>query len=168
MYAGNDPSNWMDPLGLYAIMRCYRCKDNPTGPMACFIVEDGLPGPVFDTNLGPNTASTNSRDPYGSMGPLPPGGYDVLPKPNGPSRDEPAPGGGLNFHRGIPSVTTPGLNPGQVQAPSGVRGGIRIHMPGTSNGCITCRNYGDVENTMNRNRDTGGMHLQIVEVSCCP
>ena len=101
------------------------------------------------------------------MGPLPPGNYDILPKPNGPSHDESDGSGGINFHRGTPSVTTPGSLPGQVRTNSGVRGGIRIHMPGTSNGCITCTNYGDIENMMNRNENTGGIHLQIIEVNCC-
>jgi hypothetical protein len=134
--------------------------------MACFIEEDGHPGDVFPTNLGPNTASQNINDPYGSMGPLPPGNYDILPKPNGPAQDE-AVMDGINFHRGIPSVTTPGLLPGQVRTSSGIRGGIRIHMPGLSTGCVTCSNYLDIETMMNRNRDSGGMHLEIVEV-CCP
>jgi RHS repeat-associated protein len=165
-YVSNTPLALTDMLGLYAMMRCYRCKDDPLGSMACFIEENGTPGPVIPTNLGPNNPSVTPGNPYGSDGPLPPGNYDILPKPTGPATDTQV-SDGVEFHKGMPSVTTPGLPPGSVRTPTGVRGGVRIHFPGRSKGCITCENYQDIEAIMNRHRDSGGMHLQIMEVNCC-
>lgn len=166
-YVANTPMTLTDPLGLFALMRCYRCKDNPAGEMTCYIEEDGgAERDLFNTNSGPNTSST-TKDQFGPMGPIPSGKYDVLPKPNGPAQDESDGGGGINFHKGIPSVTSPGLRPGQVRTSSGIRGGIRIHMRGLSNGCITSGNYLEIENIMNRNLSRGGMQLEVVEHDCC-
>jgi RHS repeat-associated protein len=159
---GNDAVNLWDLLGLAgpvnetAVLHCVRCVENPTGPMKCRFEIGGDPGPEFDANLGPNNQSETPNDPYGKNGPLPPGDYDIKPKPDGPTVNTPDGAGGIDYRKGTPSITGPGKKPGCITTPAGTnRGGLRIHQPGESNGCVTCQPADNcerpsaVENVMN-------------------
>lgn len=160
-YANNDPINFVDPLGLRALMHCSRCKEDPTGPMKCHFSVNGRAGTEFMTNLGPNGASQTKGDLYGRGGPLPPGFYNILPKPSWQ---------GAGYPAGQPSVSAAGQAAGVITTPAGTRrDGLRIHGPGLSLGCVTTplavNPYGGpsaMQNMMN----THGLDLQLDEVCC--
>jgi RHS repeat-associated protein len=162
-YVSNDPTVDFDPLGLFALMHCRRCKDNPTGELKCRFEVNEAFGEPFPANLGPNNPSETPGDPYGHNGPLPPGTFDVLPKPASQ---------GAGFPVGQPSITGPGQARGAIVTPLGThRQDLRIHGPPVSLGCITAacafNPYGGpsaVQNLMN----TYGLKLLIEEVTCCP
>jgi hypothetical protein len=144
--------------------------------MKCRYEINGGSGPEFDANLGPNDASTTPGDPYGSTGPLPPGEYDIKPKPTGPENNVYNDDGTVDFRKGTPSVTDtrPGHKPGQITTPNGTRrGGLRMHEPGHSQGCVTCsqadnganndNQRSSIENLMNTYKKP---KLKIEEVCC--
>ena len=118
---------------------------------------------------------------------MPPGEYDVIPKPNGGNNNEfgeNKPG----YRKGTPSITQPGNPAGTIITPNGTkRTVLRIHGKGLSHGCITCdegyngprvdhdgKPYKDpdtgldprskVEDLMNSY--DGGMKLKITEICC--
>ena len=172
----NDSANWIDHLGLYALMYCTRCKDGD-GSMLCTIWEwdsrdDAFAGKLptktnktENTNKGKNTepnkgtGRNGSDDPYGSMGPVPPGIYDVLPRKSK----------GGTYPPGTPSITDRGgkAEPGSITTPGGTpRTHLYIHGEGTSDGCVTCRDPNTVQDIMDDNQNRGGMNIWIVEVCC--
>jgi RHS repeat-associated protein len=177
-FVGNDGANWIDVLGLSKLkgtvwMRCLRCKNGPSkNQMTCwFEMPDGTTGRPFPANKGTNNPSQDPNDPYGFRGPIPPGEYDVLPKPSGPQENTRTPEGRIDYRRGTPAITQPGLRPGQIRRPGRTRGGLMIHASGYSEGCVTC-DPGDnstpgqnsaVENLMNSYER---MRLSITEVCC--
>ena len=172
----NDSVNWVDHLGLFAMMYCTRCKDGD-GSMLCTIWEwdsrdDAFAGKLptkthktETTNRGPNTepdkgtGRNGSDDPYGSMGPVPPGIYDVKPRKSQ----------GGNYPPGTPSITDRGgkAEPGSITTPGGTpRSHLYIHGPGRSDGCLTCKDPDEVKEIMDDNSGKGGMILWIKEVCC--
>jgi RHS repeat-associated protein len=160
LYALASPLSLIDPDGLRAVIQCGRCRGT-AGPLSCSVDEDGVPGPSFNTNMGTNDPSITPGDPYGTNGPLPPDGYDVL------NARSPA------FGRVLPSPTDTG-RAGQVVTPAGtMRSGIRIHQGNFSQGCLTtgggqsgagAERY--VRELVTRNRNTGGTTLIIQEQDC--
>ncbi|MBE7421796.1 MAG: RHS repeat-associated core domain-containing protein [Zoogloeaceae bacterium] len=160
LYALANPLSLIDPDGLRAVIQCVRCRGS-AGPLSCSVNEDGVPGRSFNTNMGANDPSGTPGDPYGTGGPLPPGGYDVF-NAHSPK-----------FGRVLPSPTNTG-RPGQVVTPAGTtRGGIRIHQGNFSQGCLTTGagpGGADVERyvreLVTRNRNTGGTSLTIREQNC--
>jgi hypothetical protein len=135
--------------------------------MRCIAYDDktGATSPPFTTNEGENRGRT------------PEGKYKLEPKPN--SQMEPGnrglpPGnigngkvngpGGWEFPEGTPSVTRPGLKPGQPN--SGFRPTVRVHDPGLSLACITTDQCGRIQDLMEDNEDDGGMDLEINDVCC--
>jgi RHS repeat-associated protein len=155
-YVFSSPIVLLDPEGLAALMRCIRCKEN--GIMICRYEVNGRTGLGFDAN----TAGTDGG------GPIPAGRYLVLPKPTGPPENQIA-ADGITYRKGTPSVTSPGEPPGVVTNGGPRRGGIRIHGPGPSLGCVACApgqqtpgSPSSVENMMN----THGLELQITDVCC--
>ena len=156
-YVANDPINWIDPMGLMALLQCVRCKEN--GVMKCRFKVNGKTGKPFDAN----TSGTDGR------GPIPEGRYDVKPKPNGPTENTSDGNGGIDYRKGTPSVTSPGESEGTVTNGGPKRSGIRIHGPGPSLGCIACApgeqapgSPSSVENMMN----THGLELDIKDICC--
>jgi RHS repeat-associated protein len=163
-YVSNNPIQLVDPFGLEAVMRCFRCRENaPEGAdpneMRCYIEEDGeMVGDMFNTNSGPNSTSTTPGDPYGRMGPIPPGTYDIVPRTSS----------GGTYPPGTPSITDPGRTPGSITTPNGTeRSHLYIHGEGRSDGCITCSDPNGIRDIMDRNRNSGGMRLVIEEIDCC-
>jgi RHS repeat-associated protein len=169
-YVLNSPVNKNDPLGLYALMVCCRCKDGGAS-MRCQIYEwtnfdhepdlhnpDKVSAP-FDTNVGPNSESDTPNDPYGHNGPIPPGRYDIRPRVST----------GGDFPPGTPSITDPSNpTPGSITTPRGTsRNHLYIHGPGPSDGCITCKDPGGVKDVMDDHKNNGGLHLEVHEVECC-
>ena len=165
-FAWNAPTFVIDILGWKAYMICNRCKGT-SGPMRCIAYDDktGATSPPFTTNEGENRGRT------------PEGKYKLEPKPN--SQMEPdnrglPPGnigngkvngpGGWEFPQGTPSVTRPGLKPGQPN--SGFRPTVRVHGPGFSLACITTDQCGRIQDLMEDNEDDGGMDLEINDVCC--
>ena len=165
-FAWNAPTFAIDILGWKAYMICNRCKGT-SGPMRCIAYDDktGATSPPFTTNEGENRGRT------------PEGKYKLEPKPN--SQMEPGnrglpPGnigngkvngpGGWEFPEGTPSVTRPGLKPGQPN--SGFRPTVRVHDPGLSLACITTDQCGRIQDLMEDNEDDGGMDLEINDVCC--
>ena len=135
--------------------------------MRCIAYDDkaGATSPPFATNDGENRGKT------------PEGKYKLEPKPNyqmeSGNRELP-PGnigngkvrgpGGWEFPQGTPSVTRPGLKPGQPN--SGFRPTVRVHGPGLSLACITTDQCGRIQDLMEVNEDSGGMDLEIEDVCC--
>ncbi len=177
-FVGSDPINWIDPWGLKKLpgtvwMRCIRCKNGTTkGQMTCwFETPNGLKGPAFPANTGGyGNPDGKGGDPYGELGPIPPGEYDVVPKPTGPENNRP--GEDDKYRKGTPSVTQPGRYPGTLVTPKGaVRTVIRIHASGYSEGCITFDpgdNSTDDQNSAAENLmgTYEKMKLSITEVCC--
>jgi RHS repeat-associated protein len=180
-FVGNDGVNWIDVMGLSKLqgtvwMRCLRCKDGSSkGKMTCwFEMPDGSMGDPFPTNTGGyKNPDGEGGDPYGSYSPIPPGEYDVLPKPTGGKNNQPG-----EYRKGTPSITGPGMTPGSLRTPptpgrpnGTLRTVIRIHASGDSEGCVTC-DPGDnstddqnssIENLMNSYQK---MKISIKEVCC--
>ena len=165
-FVGNDGVNWVDMLGLKAYMICNRCKGT-SGPMRCIAYDDknGATSNPFTTNDGENRGVT------------PEGKYNLEPKPNSQmdTKNQGLPPGnigngkvtgpgGTEFPQGTPSVTRPGLKPGQPN--SGFRPTVRVHGPGLSLACITTDQCGRIQNLMEDNSDKGGMTLNITDVCC--
>jgi RHS repeat-associated protein len=178
-FVGGDPINWFDPWGLSRLkgtvwMRCLRCKDGARkNTMTCwFEMPDGSKGDPFPTNnVGGNAESTTPGDPYGTLGPIPPGEYDIIPKSGGPKNNQKV-DDGTDYRKGTPSITQPGRADGTLKTPKGThRSGLRIHKSGGSHGCVTCE-AGDnstpdqnssIENLMNSYEK---MKISIKEVCC--
>jgi hypothetical protein len=137
--------------------------------MKCQNFENGRPvGDPFDMNKNghENPGNPDSDDPadrYPKGGPLPPGDYDLEPKP--PSQYEE----GDRFPIGTPSVTTPGQAPGVITPTSGApnRNNVRVHGEGgvpDSEGCPTCEDPKSIKDLMDRNK--GKTKFKIREVDC--
>jgi RHS repeat-associated protein len=157
-YVGNSCVDWIDPDGLAAIMRCFRCIGG-SGQMQCYIEEDGEFGPGFTANAWGNAKSITRGDPYGTNGPLPPGEYDIVPRTDADSKSK--------YPNGTPSVSNMGQSGGHVTTPLGTqRSDIMIHGPGRSEGCVTCKEHNEIKKIMNRNKKKGGMKLIIEEICC--
>jgi len=167
-FVGNDGVNSWDYLGFKAWMICNRCKGTK-GPMRCITQDDkGNVSDPFTTNdpsLGENRGVT------------PEGTYNLEPKPNSqmnPQNQGLPPGnigngkvtgpGGREFPQGTPSVTRPGLQPGQPN--SGFKPTVRVHGPGDSDACITTGQCGRIQNLMEDNANKGGMTIKITD-GCC-
>jgi len=157
-YCYDSPMGLIDPLGLIAIMHCLRCN----GQTTCRFEVNGSNGAPFTANAGPNDQSITPGDPYGVNGPIPPGTYNVLPKPASQ---------GPGFPPGTPSITGPGQAPGTITTPNGTtRNDLRIHGPGHSQGCVTasCAYNPDGPNAVENMMNTYGLQLIMQDVKCCP
>lgn len=165
-FAWNAPTVVVDVLGWKAYMICNRCTGS-SGPIRCIAYDDvtGVTAPTFTTNEGENRGRT------------PKGKYELWPKPGfqmEPGNRGLPPGnigngkvhgpGGWEFPQGTPSVTLPGLKPGQPN--SGFRPTVRVHGPGLSLGCITTDQCGRIQDLMENNKDVGGMNLEINDACC--
>ncbi len=165
-YVANNPVNWVDSFGLYAIMVCNRCEGG-SGEMRCITYESGdgaESSDPFSTNEGTNDGNT------------PAGNYTIEPKPE--SQMEPGNEGmtgdgscgkitgpsGTEYPQGTPSITGPSGIPGNPGP--GWANNNRIHGPGYSKGCITTNQCGQIKDIMDRN--PGEFELEINDVCCEP
>jgi RHS repeat-associated protein len=184
---GNHPIEQKDAFGLVAVINCNRCKQDIKGPWACWVqtFSGSTPkgpnnaGPVFSSNTGTNInpipggqkCTTYSVEPKPITGtPQDPKNPHVYPAecdlpPNTPDNPTKL----WNFHAGIPSMTTPGCKPGTICSSDGRSwGSIRIHFPGLSEGCMTCKEYLQIEHLMNAEKNSGGLMLKLCDIDCCP
>jgi len=145
-YCLSDPINWLDSVGLWAKLVLDRSTGLLTG-----IDDDGhlimIPVKEGGVSITPN-------DPYGRNGPLPPGHYNVNPRPE--NLDHPC----------RPTISSPGQDWNTVVTPMGtVRYGIQIH-PGTkSKGCLITRpdtnDYERLLEFINDEYNDGGVTLDV-------
>jgi len=170
-YVSNRPTQRSDPLGIAASIVCYRCKDDPLGPLRCFAIDDFGNSVSFTANTGgplknytkfdPHSTEAQASDLYGKNGPLPPN-TPLKVAPRGPAP-------GARYPAGTPSVTGPGRPPGSLKTPAGTtRTEVFFHGPGRTDGCFACDDGGErfVRDMMDRNISTGGTSLSIEEIDC--
>jgi hypothetical protein len=120
-YVANNPVGLTDSTGLRMI--CNQVRIGTQATVTCF---DSTDNATTNYDVTEPANNGNPNDPYGPNGQLPPGQYDLLPRPDN----------GNIIRQGEPLYTTPGSPPGIVIAPSGqVRMLIGPHVGTQSLGC---------------------------------